>query len=393
MRAIIMKRTSLKRCLFFCFVSIVAMVILYWDFTTCLKYPAMKENDAAPASNENIKWLGSETKNSSEKRGIPYDVILNSYMRSGSTITGKILSQVSNTFYVFEPLWLISKFKFYSGTHLFCDYARPDCVNISEQVTQTRDLLNAQGACNFISDILNCSFHKHWKLFVDRAFAEFKHVKHDWTFHRGPGWQKYKECRKNSTNSFQACLKEVEPVCRSAKHRATKLLRMTLDNLGSLLLSNRHLKVIHLFRDPRGILNSHLHTSWYPLNMDNTTAVRDDVRVICSRMLQDIHAGEKLLRKYPNRIWLLKYEQLDSPNQLAKDINTFLEMDYKKISFSQQIFIEQISKSTEIRGFHPFSYRTTLTWEIVEMVDRECAEVLEQLGYPRFRNESELRAV
>ena len=109
-------------------------------------------------------------------------------------------------------------------------------------------------------------------------------------------------------------------------------------------------------------------------------------------MLRDIHAGEKLLRKYPDRIRLLKYEQLDSPNQLAKDIYNFLEIDYKPSS-RQQKFIEKISKSTERRGFHPFSYRTTLTWEIVEIVDRECAEVLEQLGYPRFRNKSELQAV
>ena len=383
---------SLKWYLLFCFVNIVVVVTIYWKYAAPWKSPAMKENKNAPASNENMKWLGSEMKNISVKTSISYDIILNSYMRSGSTVTGNILSSMNDTFYVFEPLWLLSKFNFYNGPHLFCDYAGSSCVNISEHVTQSRGQLNAQEASNFISDILSCNIHKHWKYFVDRAFAEFKHVKHDWTFYKGSGWQKYKECREIPKNAFQTCLKEVEPACRSAKHRAIKLLRMTLDNLGLLLLSNRHLKVIHLYRDPRGILNSHLHTSWYPINLDNTTALLDDVKTICGRMLRDIHAGEKLLRKFPDRIRLLKYEQLDSPNQLAKDIYNFLEIDYKPSS-RQQKFIEKLSKSTEIRGFHPYSYRTALTWEVVEMVDRECVEVLEQLGYPRFRNESELQAV
>lgn len=99
---------------------------------------------------------------------------------------------------------------------------------------------------------------------------------------------------------------------------------MTLDNLETLLLRNDHLKVIHLFRDPRGILNSQLHTSWFPVEGDNEESVTKNIKVMCERLLLDFQTGKQLQMDFPDRVKLVQYERFANLTDVAENLYTFL---------------------------------------------------------------------
>jgi len=50
----------------------------------------------------------------------PYDVLINSYMRSGSSFTGQLLAFRPDTFYWYEPLWNFHSGVYYWGPHKVC---------------------------------------------------------------------------------------------------------------------------------------------------------------------------------------------------------------------------------------------------------------------------------
>ena len=336
-----------------------------------------------------------ETKNIAGKSDLdqePSDVILNAYMRSGSTILGKLLGNRLDTFYTFEPLWNVAKFQFYKGPELFCHYFKPYCSEITTQPTSEVKTLNE--SLGYLQSIFNCSFHDYSYFFKDTNFKENQNEdnNHDWSFHKGKRWLDYKNCKQNPSNTLKACLRAAEPGCISAKHRIIKLLRMTLDNLELLLQKNKHLKVVHLFRDPRAIINSHINTGWFGYDQYDPIFIVGDAGVTCQRMMTDIQAGKRLLQKYPGRIKFIQYEDVGNlePDKM-KRLYAFLGMSF---TIQEDTLIRKVKlprKTSSVKGFHPYNYRETLSWKVVETVDRECSEVITELGYQLYRNEQHLR--
>lgn len=185
-----------------------------------------------------------------------------------------------------------------------------------------------------------------------------------------------------------SCLREAEDTCRSAKHRVIKLLRMTLDNLVPVLQTNRRLKIIHLLRDPRGILNSHLDDGSVFTNNQRYRHIRARIQVLCERLQWDIKAGQELMKMFSDRFKIIHYESFGNLTGVASDLYKFLGMSHTS---EQQTMLEFLAKPTKTRGFHPFNYRTRLPWDIVNMFETECSEVLDQLGYARYESEIHLR--
>ena len=336
-----------------------------------------------------------ETKNIAGKSDLdqePSDVILNAYMRSGSTILGKLLGNRLDTFYTFEPLWNVAKFQFYNGPMLYCHYFQPYCSEITTQPASEVKTLNE--SLGYLQSIFNCSFHDYSYFFKDTDFKENQNEdnNHDWSFHKGKRWLDYKNCKQNPSNTLKTCLRAAEPGCISAKHRIIKLLRMTLDNLELLLQTNKHLKVVHLFRDPRAIINSHINTGWFGYDQYDPIFIVGDAGVTCQRMMTDIQAGKRLLQKYPGRIKIIQYEDVGNlePDKM-KRLYAFLGMSF---TIQEDTLIRKVKlprKNSGVKGFHPYNYRETLSWKVVETVDRECSEVITELGYQLYRNEQHLR--
>ncbi|XP_045192762.2 carbohydrate sulfotransferase 1-like [Mercenaria mercenaria] len=211
----------------------------------------------------------------------------------------------------------------------------------------------------------------------------------------GTNWKPYLNCRdKNQTVS--SCLTIMEDICRRSKHRATKIVRLTVDNLEYVLEHRPNLKAIHLIRDPRAIINSRITTKWYNLNVSEQT-IKSDAHELCSRVKYDLIQGEKLKQKYPQRFSFIMYEDLQT------DLKTKTEMLYSYFGIGKSDVKSKAENNTEIlqeehkvnrtHGDYTNWWRFQLSFRTLNVVDSVCGNVLSFLGYKIFLNESELRNV
>ena len=191
-----------------------------------------------------------------------------------------------------------------------------------------------------------------------------------------------------------SCLRNEIAVCKNAKHRVTKVLRMSLDLMETFLNGSSNMKIIHLFRDPRAMLNSHFQTAWSPVRNGGETKIASAARALCDRISRDIEAGEKLQKTFPNRFRMIQYEDFDDPLTKINRLYKFLGMSQAN---ETQRFISQpdagltSGSDSNARGNHPFKYRTTLKWATVKLIDQHCGAVYEKLGYTKYPNERSYR--
>ena len=340
-----------------------------------------------------------------------FKLILNAYKHSGSTATGRILSKRLDTFYVHEPLWQVALSEFYKGPCLYCKdlgldlepsacvFDRNACPNMTSGGESTvsenwnKNHKTLAESSEFLQSLLDCSFHRFGKFFFDpeNPVSEKDNIKT--IFYHGQGWDEFKVCRDQKKLPFNYCLIAGRKHCISAKHRVLKLLRMTLDRLEPLLKTDPTLKVIHLFRDPRGIFNSQIGAGLYPVDDKTLIKARVAIRGLCERLLIDIRASYMFKVLYPDRFKVIQYETFfDKPvENSAKELYEFAEMEY---GIEQQNVIQtkfNKKKTNKTTGFHPFSYRTKLPWSVVKLFNEECTEVLDRLGYTQYTDEVHLK--
>ncbi|XP_045197675.2 carbohydrate sulfotransferase 1-like [Mercenaria mercenaria] len=322
-----------------------------------------------------------------------FNLIISTYMRSGSTFLGRLFSIRHDTFYVFEPLWNVQKFAFYWGKRSLCHYNENRCARQGNDAV-AKDIGNSitlQESMAFLQSVLDCTFRDH-KMFLQdsRHFPkDFPDLKHDWNFGKGPLWKPYFDCANIPKSNYKQCFSLMTPVCQGAPHKAMKVLRTTLNNFEPMLKSNQNLKVIHLFRDPRGILNSHMHTRFYQKKVQSVSDIENDIKTTCKRMQYDIDAALRLKRLYTDRFRIVQYEDLGDLLRKARVLYNFMELD---LTPEIQRDLENLVRSeNSTTGFHPYSYRTSLPWDIERAANKHCKGVFLALGYPVYKDENEYK--
>ena len=175
----------------------------------------------------------------------------------------------------------------------------------------------------------------------------------------------------------------------------TKVLRLTPDQIEYLLQTRDNLKVIHLYRDPRAIMNSRIETKWYP--SDDVSLLLHNAESLCKKMIYDHYKGEELYRKYPDRFKFVYYEDLnEDPLSKAKSLYSYLGMDLDESKYTVlrdiSVFKESTKRTAGDRTKNTaFWWRRTLDWEIIKRIDTICWQVYEALGYVQFKTHRELR--
>lgn len=217
----------------------------------------------------------------------------------------------------------------------------------------------------------------------------------NFVFFPGPSWSSTKLCIDKGGQHASCVNQHIPKICKNATHRVTKVLRVTVDNLETLLQSRKNLKIIHLFRDPRAIINSRIETSWYPSK--DTTQLLFNAESLCKKMIYDFREGQKLYKKYPERFRFLYYEDLnDDPLDKVKTLYKYLGMslDESKYSVVKKIKVFNDAKNvvkTEREKNTAFWWRKTLDWGLVKEIDVLCKDVYSALGYVPFSRYEELR--
>ena len=207
------------------------------------------------------------------------------------------------------------------------------------------------------------------------------------------------------------CLPKLTNACLSAKHRIIKLVRT--DVVGILPLYNviPGLKIIQLFRDVRGTVNSRLRTPWYVDEFLQTPQqIENDVTVLCSLIRENLPIAQVLQKEKNDSFKIIQYEdfaKFASKFKLCKLV-TWLGMDCSEKHLAQSMRLLKrpensigdtntgMSKSAagnhpSAAGNHPYLYRTQLDWTTVKVIDKQCRDLHNLLGFKIFTSEKLFR--
>lgn len=180
------------------------------------------------------------------------------------------------------------------------------------------------------------------------------------------------------------CLHILQEQCRIAKSRAYKTIRLSMASVGTLLERLPSLKVVHLIRDPRAILQSQLVEG-----LASKIKFSDISKVTCRQIHSDVIDMKSLLVKYPGRLQRLVYENLAvHPIEVSKKLYNFLNarFDENVESFVKYLTTGPVSNCNYCtkRGnssYNAFKWLKTIKPTYHRIVDQHCREVYKEIGY------------
>ncbi|XP_014681213.1 PREDICTED: carbohydrate sulfotransferase 1-like [Priapulus caudatus] len=310
-------------------------------------------------------------------------ILVLSYMRAGSTLTGDLLNYNPEIFYLFEPVRFIH--------HQVHDGFMP--AN-----STTRQLIE------LLDSIYRCDFNE-FRDYVNYLTAPSKgtHLRYTVVATAALGCQPYTNL--SSSSRLDACemsrltAANLTRLCEP-RNVAVKVIRASLKDhivpLSEILASRGiRLKVIHLIRDPRGVMSSRLSLHGEDRLSDGRLA--ESARDLCRQMVADLKDGRALLK--PDQYHQVKYEDLAQyPIQTAKKVYSFLdlEMDAAVVKYLHiHAGAENSSNVHENFAFQYGTYRrnasaTALGWRKgltkaqIKKVEKGCREIFEMTDYKLF---------
>ena len=189
--------------------------------------------------------------------------------RSGSSFLGDLLNRYPGTFYTFEPLHQAKK----------------------------RGILTTESKVALLKQVLNCSTNDEF----------FTHAK-EWKYSLSRNIRYWKSCYGLVGRHYACYIPELHnSICSIFPIRLIKTIRLSFSESEELLKDakiGKSLKIIFLFRDPRGIQRSMKaicdNPGWKFGNCDN-------VQKLCEVLDKDTLGALEMKQKYPGKYFILLY--------------------------------------------------------------------------------------
>ena len=185
----------------------------------------------------------------------------------------------------------------------------------------------------------------------------------------------FRHCTANRLPIVKQCAEILRKACLQASLRSVKEIRLDFRLVAPLLRLDPEIKVVHLVRDPRGLLAS----CWSP----------KVVSFLCSRMLKDLNALQHIQKQFPGCCLQIRYEDLTTnPAYTARKVFEHVGVDFEKYYKNWLLKINNSDEGSE--GI----YRSNMTAEgydwrhkvpkesqqkILNITD--CAAVIDLLNY------------
>ena len=295
------------------------------------------------------------------------NVLIASTFRSGSSFLGDLINHYPGTFYDYEPL-----------------YEFPGIRNKTAAIKLIEDIFK----CNFKSEDIK----SHFKILS--IYGDF--------FERNKRLSNV--CGK-IFSSHEPCLSSMfyKKTCTVLPIHLIKTVRLRIKETEKFLKEAdiHNFKLVALFRDPRGTMNSRSNLEW--CKADNCA----NIEKVCQQLSEDVKATFDLAKKYPKNVYLVRYEDLAlDPYTIVEEMLTFLGLPMKP---QIQRFIESHMKKSESNEFNVsdedyknkfstfrdsnstvFAWKCSLEWSSIAEIQQYCQKPMEQLGYKIIEEEPEL---
>ena len=196
----------------------------------------------------------------------------------------------------------------------------------------------------------------------------------------------HNRCISNAQKKSDICISKLEKQCKQSSIRGAKVIRMRMENVALLLKHDPEVKIIHYFRDPRGLELSRSKG----MTGNKQTAMIKDAEFTCRKMRTDIQIRKQLEHTYPNNFMVLKYEDLAIDTiATAERIYQFLRMRIPTVlrdwlnASTQGSETHRAALSTAQRNgtAAAMRWRIELPAQTAQAIAGVCGDILEELGF------------
>ncbi|XP_064606390.1 carbohydrate sulfotransferase 1-like [Liolophura sinensis] len=273
--------------------TLIFVLFISWTMKADVRSHAYKAYGGDIAQNATSFEVTAEVRN--KIRG-PVKVLVLAYFRSGSTLTGELIQQTKGTFYVFEP--------FHQMEYHYLKTGEPPTLINGTKWPNTLEGLQMPYQVHTLESLFNCQIKRIDK----RALTPFAE--------QSVMVSNYSKCRK----SMEECAEELGSACLGSPIREIKTIRTPMRFVTELLKKDPSVKVIHLLRDPRGLINSWITYGYKP---------KTDIlpQYVCNLIGDDLKTRYELEKQYPGTFLSLIYEDLaQHPMEMLHKIYGWLGM-------------------------------------------------------------------
>ena len=195
---------------------------------------------------------------------------------------------------------------------------------------------------------------------------------------KGLNERKQHYIRRRNTNSmrkFPACKHLIQTACSGRDIRAFKTIRMTMEQISSVLAIDPEVKVIYSTRDPLGMVSSRYKIDVNHSKKFNTPLPPFKQRIVelCVRVRRDRKLLVTLQKSYPNNLYVTSYETMYADVQgTAEEVYQFLGLDMPA-SVNTWV-MDQVNRDGHVNQTE--KWRTFLTEEQVKIVHQQCDDLI-----------------
>ncbi|XP_052807511.1 carbohydrate sulfotransferase 3-like isoform X1 [Mya arenaria] len=308
-------------------------------------------------------------------------IVINAYLRTGSTFTASLFETYPGVFYIFEPLHDIER-GFRAAEAAKTDVSL-QYVDSSRKVTiSKRSSVYLEEVCSWLS----CRLQDLSKTSLNERFLSQYNTK----------MKPFQTCMRtakislnglNYGSAITSCLKKPIQDCQSASFVVLKFIRMRIGELASLLPYFPNMKIVHLIRDPRGMFNSRNHVGLSKVQRNSSD--KDAVHGFCRLLEEDLRHSKEISISHPDKIFVLQYEDIaEHPYEWAKRLYKFAGMEYTN---STEDFVRRSTSATKDTGNmqtqRKNSTATSVKWRMqlsaptAMYIYNTCRKSMDILGY------------
>lgn len=172
--------------------------------------------------------------------------------------------------------------------------------------------------------------------------------------------------------------------------RAVKVIRLTMDTVGSILARDKSVKVVHLLRDPHGIVNSRSKVRLLSrLRRNSGNALKTEAQFLCHKIMEDIRVRKQLEYYFPDNFLEITYESIAQfPLEKYKDVYSFLGMKPSTDVENWIVKSTNASENTKQAAYGTMRHNSTataLSWmkelseNAIQDIDIACYDVIKYL--------------
>ena len=293
-------------------------------------------------------------------------ILLTSY-RSGSSFVGETLKIYPDVFYMFEPLMFYTLDGFETAAKM--KYINDHFLEILEKLL----------SCSVV-DLISDSI----QLFSGDVYDK---KRENWI-------------RRTFPHHDKSSLEDIEAACKRKPHIVIKLIRA--HNLEAFLplLLDESLRIIHLVRDPRGVVNS-IRTLDKSINKDHQyfddNVYKETGSIYCRETLDNLSflKGNIGIPSLKAQYRLIRYEDFAyRPMTMTKRLYTYLGFKFtshtKKTVYATTHILGRSQSDSKVLnpyGTQRNAEQVVIQWfrtlppQILEYVHQECSKLLKIIGY------------